>query len=279
VLSCIDRLLLTGRTALVVGTSPSGMGGATAIALAEAGARVVAVDVEESVAIETAAEITRRGGTAVGLFADAMNTDSVRNAVATAVVEFGPIRCLVNVVGGTRPETWRRSEDLTDDVLQETLAFNLGAMNRCSREVARHMMKTGTTGSIVNFGSISAVTSAPYHAAYGAAKAGVISLTRSMAIEWGARGIRVNAVLPGTVATGHTGRMTPLNWNDSSRPPLGRFTEKEEVAGAVVFLLSDLAGAITGQTINVDAGTTARNQVGNADLFEPRIWPPSVGVD
>jgi NAD(P)-dependent dehydrogenase (short-subunit alcohol dehydrogenase family) len=271
-MSYLERLKLTGKTAVIVGASPEGMGGATALALAEAGAKVVNIDIDEEAVLKISEEVKTRGGEALGLTADAMDAESIGDAVATAIDRFGPIDCLVNVVGGTRPQTWRRMEDVSDDLLRSTFDFNTGALFRNTRIVVKTMLESGTDGRIVHFASLSGLTSAPYHGAYGAAKAAVMSLTRTMAVEWGVRGIRVNAVAPASVVTAHTQSMARLGWEGNPPWPLHRFIEKAEVASTVLFLLSDLAGAITGQTLNVDSGASARSPVGDPELFEPRIW-------
>lgn len=255
----VDRIRLDNRVALVMGTALQGMGGSTALTLAGAGARVITADIDLAAAEETAQEIRRRGGSAIAVRVNALDDDDVERAVGIVAAEVGGIELLVNVVGGTRPATWRPIEEISDADVMANWDLNFLSAWRASRAVARRMIAEGRPGSIVNFASISGLTSAPFHAAYGAAKAGVISLSKSMALEWGQYGIRVNAVAPGTVATAHTQSMKKLDWAGSTPPPLGRYVVADEVAGAALFLLSDLSSAITGQTLTTDAGVSARH--------------------
>jgi 3-oxoacyl-[acyl-carrier protein] reductase len=271
----VDRIRLDGRVALVMGTALSGMGGSTALTLGAAGALVVAADVNPDAAEETAEEVRRRGGRAIALRVDALDPADVDAAVGRATAETGGIDLLVNVVGGTRPATWQPIEVISDDDILASIDLNLMSTVRASRAVARRLIAEGRPGAIVNFASISGLTSAPYHAAYGAAKAGVISLTQSMALEWGQHGIRVNAVAPGTVSTEHTRSMKTLDWAGSTPPPLTRYAQMDEVASAALFLVSDLASAITGQTLTADAGVTARHPShDDPQHFAARILSP-----
>jgi NAD(P)-dependent dehydrogenase (short-subunit alcohol dehydrogenase family) len=270
-----DRIRLDGRIALVMGTALQGMGGATALTLAGAGAHVVTADVDLGAATETAQEIVRRGGQATAIRADALNSESLDGAVGEIWSQLGAIELLVNVVGGTRPATWRPIEEISDADIAASWELNFMSAVRSSRAIATRLIQDGRPGSIVHFASISGLTSAPFHAAYGAAKAGIVSLTQSMALEWGRFGIRVNAVAPGTVATAHTRSMKTLDWAGSTPPPLGRYTEMDEVASAALFLVSDLASAITGQVLNADAGVTARSPAHpDPEHFRARVQTP-----
>ena len=270
----VERLRLDGKVAVVVGAAPGGMGGATALAVADAGADVVVIDVRDEIGAEMVAEIEARGGRALALTADARSTPEVRAAFDAAAKHFGPLSCLINVAGGTRPETWARIEETNDEVMEAAIELNFGAMFRCCREGARRMMDAGRGGSIVNFASISGIRAAPYHATYGAAKAAVMAMTQSMANEWGDHGIRVNAVAPGRVSTARTRAMIGLGWDADSVNLLRGEFPADDVASVVLFLASDLASSVTGQTIAVDRGVTGRHPMGGRELFASRITPP-----
>jgi NAD(P)-dependent dehydrogenase (short-subunit alcohol dehydrogenase family) len=270
----LERLRLDGQVAVVVGAASGGMGGATALAVADAGADVVVIDVRDDICAEIVAEIEAAGGRALGLTADARSTQEVRAAFDAVAEHFGPPSCLVNVAGGTRPETWARIEETSDEVMSAAIELNFGAMFRCCREGATRMMAAGRGGSIVNFASISGLRAAPYHATYGAAKAAMMAMTQSMANEWGDHGIRVNAIAPGRVLTARTKAMIGLEWDGDRGNLLPGDFPTEEVASVVLFLASDLASSVTGQTIAVDRGVTARHPMGARDLFAPRITPP-----
>jgi NAD(P)-dependent dehydrogenase (short-subunit alcohol dehydrogenase family) len=265
-----DKISFSGRTALVMGSGRLGMGGETCRALAELGARIVAVDITQERVDEISADVKQRGAECVGIVADLRDSAAIRDVVDVATKTFGDIHLLVNVVGGSKAGTWRPLEQYPDDVFDDVVALNLRAMFRASREVAAHMIRRKVDGRIVNFASTSGLASAPFHGAYGACKAGVMALTRTMAAEWGRYGLRANAVAPGLIATVRENAVEapkiPINWN-----PLVRHATMGDVIGAVVFLLSDLSHGMTGQVLNVDAGASIRNPLGGAEFFEEYV--------
>jgi NAD(P)-dependent dehydrogenase (short-subunit alcohol dehydrogenase family) len=267
---------LDGKVAVVVGAAPGGIGGATALAMADAGADVVVIDVRDEIGAEIVADIEAAGGRALGLTADARSSEEVRTAFDAAATHFGVPSCLINVAGGTRPETWARIEETDDEVMSAAIELNFGAMFRCCREGARRTMEAGIAGSIVNFASVSGIHGAPYHATYGAAKAAVIAMTQSMANEWGDHRIRLNAVTPGRVVTARTKAMIGLGWKPDSFNLVPGDFPASDIAAVVLLLAPDLASSITGQTIAVDRGVTARHPMGGRDLSAPRITPPQV---
>jgi 3-oxoacyl-[acyl-carrier protein] reductase len=269
----IERIRLDGRTALVMGAGGQGHGLPTALALAEAGATVVAVDIDEAEAQKTASRITDGGGTCIAMCVDARDSRAVGTLVATVSSEVGPIHHLVNVVGGSRLGQDSRAEEMSDELFDDAIEFNVKTHFIACRAVAKLMIEQGIRGSIVNYASISGTHSQPYQIGYAAGKAAVMGMTRTMAVEWGPHGIRVNAVAPGGgILTANFMRFKESStgpfYDQAKENPLGRGVYPEEVAATVLFLISDLSSAITGQTIAVDTGVTVRPPSMSLDIFE-----------
>lgn len=241
---------LREKVAIVTGAS-RGIGRATALALAAQGAKVVVNYASSSTAADqVVAEITEAGGTAIALQADVSKTDQV-DALFNQVMEtWGRIDVLVNNAGITRdtlllrmkPEDWQAVIDL-----------NLTGVFLCTRGASKIMLKQ-KSGRIINITSVAGQMGNPGQANYSAAKAGVIGFTKTVAKELASRGVTVNAVAPGFIATDMTKELK--NTEDILKfIPLGRYGEAEEVAGMIRFLASDPAAAyITGQVFNVDGG-------------------------
>jgi 3-oxoacyl-[acyl-carrier protein] reductase len=225
-------------------------------------------------------EIRARGGRAISIEADLRQSQEAERTVQHVVAELGGLDVVVDVIGEIR---WGRVSDLTDDDWDYSLdsvlrhAFNLG------RAAGRRMVDQGTGGSIVSVSSVSGLASAPFHAPYGAAKAGLMSFTRSLAIELAPSGIRVNCVAPGSIATPRVAARVATAGDGGggiqpSRAPLGRMGEPDEVAKVVVFLASELASYVSGETVVVDGAATAQFALGrisadqipdNATLEQP----------
>ncbi len=268
---------LAGRAYLVGGAGGGGIGTAICAMLAEAGATVIAIDKTELGRDTATAALARVGGRHLVLEADLTDTASVETALAEAA-EAGPIHGAVNVVGGMLPHHWTALTDpLAPDAFDDVMRFNLKPALITSTVVARVIAAHGQGGSIVNIASAAGLASMAYGAGYGAAKAALINLTRSMAVEWGRYQLRVNAVAPGTIRTRKLGRArfdqaAPGTGESAEMArltraviPLGRRGESEDVAGAVLYLLSDLARYVTGQTIAVDGGALARAPYNDGD--------------
>ena len=250
-----DDALLTGRTAIVTGAG-AGIGKGVAIVLARFGARVVVAELVADAGERTADEIRRAGGDAIAIATDVRQPDQVAHAIATTVDRYGSVDVLVNNAGGTFASPFLDSAEKGWDALHRA---NLKSVLHCTQAAARRMVEQGRGGSIINVVSIEAVRGAPGYAPYAAAKAGVVSLTQTLALELAAHRIRVNAVAPDICMT--EGLRALVSEADRNRfdwtVPLGRAGEPDDVAGAVVFLASELGRYVTGVTLHVDGGTHA----------------------
>lgn len=250
------ELELDGRAALLAGAG-AGIGRACGRALVEAGARVACADVDASAAEQLAAELVAEGGDAFAIEADLRNRAEVERAVATTAERFDGVDVLVDVIGEAR---WNRVLELTDADWDESFDLVLRHAFLLAQLAGRRMRDQGRGGAIVMVSSVSGLHAAPLHAAYGAAKAGMIALVQTLAVELAAFGIRVNAVAPGSVRTPRVlAMLTPERQRESGKSiPLGRMAEPDDIASAVTFLASSLAGYVTGQTLVVDGGATAQ---------------------
>ncbi|MEV7074062.1 SDR family NAD(P)-dependent oxidoreductase [Streptomyces sp. NPDC093990] len=244
-----------GHAALVTGAA-RGIGAAAARRLAEEGARVVLADRDGQVAEETAAHLREQGLTARAVECDVADRAAVEAAVAHTVAAFGSLDVLVNCAARCTPETPLFEDDSDEDWARD-LDVTLSGPYRCSRAALPHLAASGR-GAIVTIGSVNGLQDFGNHA-YSAAKAGLGSLTRTLAGHAAARGVRVNLVVPGTVRTSAwEGRDSELA--DLRRLyPLGRVGEPEDIAAAVAFLASRDAAWITGTALVVDGGLTAVN--------------------
>ncbi|NJP08236.1 MAG: 3-oxoacyl-[acyl-carrier-protein] reductase [Leptolyngbyaceae cyanobacterium RU_5_1] len=240
---------LRGKVAIVTGAS-RGIGRATALALAAEGARVVVnyASSRES-AEQVVAEIAAIAGSAIALPADVSKADQVDGLVNAVMEKWGQIDVLVNNAGITRDTLLLR---MKPDEWQEVIDLNLTGVFLCTKAVSKIMLKQ-RSGRIINIASVAGQMGNPGQANYSAAKAGVIGFTKTVAKELSSRGITVNAVAPGFIATDMT---STLNAEEILKfIPLARFGQPEDVAGMIRFLAADpAAGYITGQVMNVDGG-------------------------
>ena len=244
-------MLLDNKIALVTGAS-RGIGKAIAIALAKSGATVVinyAGNINAAKEVES--EINAINGKAIIFQADVSNVDAVENMIKAVVEQFGRIDILINNAGITRDNLLMRMKESDWDEVMNT---NLKGVYNCTKSISRIMMKQ-RYGKIVNMTSVVGLTGNAGQANYAAAKAGVIGFTKSVAKEFASRGINVNAIAPGYISTDMTAVLSDEVKKDfAAKIPFGRIGQAEDVAEAVLFLVSDKSSYITGQTINVDGG-------------------------
>jgi NAD(P)-dependent dehydrogenase (short-subunit alcohol dehydrogenase family) len=249
------------QVALVTGAA-AGIGWATARRFAAAGHAVALLDLRLDLARERAAEL---GENSLALQCDVSSEDEVKEAIGAVLDRFGGLDAVVNNAGIGNPHVPTLEQDV--ESFERILRIHLSSTFMISREAARIMLEAGR-GTIVNISSIAGVTGLPRRNAYGAAKAGIIAMTRSMACEWAGGGIRVNAVAPGFVATELVRRLEEDGSINiprlESRVPMGRLARPEEIAEAIFFLCSPAASYITGSVLSVDGGWAAFGDAGPA---------------
>jgi NAD(P)-dependent dehydrogenase (short-subunit alcohol dehydrogenase family) len=246
---------LTGKNAFVTGAS-RGSGPAIAVALASAGADVALVARSEDGLAETASDITALGRKAFVIPADVTSQPAVADAVAAAIDALGWVDIVVNNAGGSNFMVGFR--DLRLPGWDKIMRLNLDSAVYVCHAFAGHLLDR-REGSVINVASVAGVLASPFLGPYGAAKAGLISLTKTLAAEWGGEGIRVNALCPGWTATDLNRNL----WEDPqagpatvASVPMRRWGRAEEMAGPAVFLASPASSYMTGQVLLVDGGQT-----------------------
>lgn len=252
---------IAGKVAMVTGAA-SGLGRACAIALARAGAKVVASDRVLEGRRETMERIVRAGGEAADFACDVTNAQDVARLVDFAVERFGSLDIVINSAGITG--RLAPLEDYDEANWDRVIAINLTGTFLCTKYAIAQMLRQGTGGAIVNISSIAGLRANGAGAtAYTTSKHGVIGFTRDVALEMASRGIRVNALCPGTVETPMTVEARRFDLDPAARAaaaavhPMGRFVEADEVAAAALFLCSDAASATTGHALPIDCGRSA----------------------
>ncbi len=246
---------LEGRTALITGAS-RGIGRAMALAFAEAGADVAVLARDVDRLGEVADAVQRQGRRALVLPCDVTDTEALTESVRSAVDGLGGLDVVVNNAGGNSFSTpfvsMRRSG------WEKTLALNLGSTYAVCQAVGPHLLER-RRGSVINVASVAGLLATPTMAHYGAAKAAVLSLTRTLAAEWAWAGVRVNALVPGWIETD----LTEFAREDEAtgdallaRVPMGRWGRVEEMTGPALFLASDASSFVTGHALVADGGMT-----------------------
>jgi NAD(P)-dependent dehydrogenase (short-subunit alcohol dehydrogenase family) len=257
-----DPTRLAGRRVVITGGG-SGIGAASAVRLSAEGASVAVLDALADPAAEVAARISATGGHAVAVRCDVADEAQTKDAIRQAADALGGIDGVVCSAGITRPA---RTHELTLADWYKVLDVNLTGSFLAIRESLPHLLEAGS-GSIVTIGSVASLVSAGRTCAYDASKAGVLQLTRSVAVEYVDDGIRANCLCPGAVATGLVANTRALHGPDNSdrvagasariQAPMSRVADPAEIAAVVAFLLSDEASFLTAAAVAVDGGYTA----------------------
>ena len=248
-------LALDGKTAVVVGGT-SGIGRALSLGLAGAGADVVASARRTEQVDAVASEIERAGRRTLRIASDVTDRASLERLLVATVGSFGKVDILINCAGITKRVS---SLDMSEQDWNHVLDTNLSGTLRACQVFGRAMLERGR-GSIINIASLASFVALYEVAAYGASKAAVVALTKSLAIEWGSRGVRVNAIAPGVFRTDLNQALldgTERGRELLLRTPMNRYGRLEELAGAAIFLASDAASFVSGEVLVVDGGFLA----------------------
>jgi NAD(P)-dependent dehydrogenase (short-subunit alcohol dehydrogenase family) len=255
------------RTVVVAGAGGDGIGTGVSALLVRSGATVLGLDVdrdalaatERTVGDDDAARFVR-------VIADVTDPAAVEGALG-ALDGLPPLLGLVHVVGGMPFSDWSTITAMPPTRFASVIELNLQSSFVTTQAVARRLVAAGSGGSIVLISSISGTQAMPFGAPYAAAKAGILAFARTGALELGPLGVRVNAVAPGTIRTAHSERGTPTvdSPEEQLAIPLRRRGAPDDIAGAVLYLLSDLASFVSGHTLVVDGGSSARPSFLDAD--------------
>jgi 3-oxoacyl-[acyl-carrier protein] reductase len=248
--------MVEGKRVLVLGGGGDGIGRAIVRRLGDAGAAVVVADLQQHRAEEAAAELVERGKSAWPAWGDVRSATELETMVGSAVDLLGGLDGLVTVVGGQVAFVPSgRLHELTDEHWDTLYEVNLRYVARAVRQVLPVFLEQGEGGVIVSVGSVVGFMAAPLQAAYGVAKAGLLSLARTVAAEYAADGVRMNVVAGGAISTGVANTVSSA-WVDEI--PVGRYGTSDEVADAALYLLSDASSYVTGQQIVLDGGVSVR---------------------
>jgi 3-oxoacyl-[acyl-carrier protein] reductase len=248
--------MVQGKRVLVLGGGGVGIGRAIVRRLSHAGASVVVADLQRDRAEEAAAELVDQGAAAWPVWGDVRSANELKTMIGSAVDLLDGLDGLVTVVGGQVafvPAV--KLHEMADDDWDSVYEVNLRYVVRAVRQVLPIFLDQGEGGAIVSVGSVTGFMAAPLQAAYGVAKAGLLSLARTVAAEYASEGVRMNVVAGGAISTGvaNTGSE---QWVDEI--PVGRYGKSDEIADAALYLLSDVSAYVTGQQIVVDGGVSVR---------------------
>lgn len=251
---------LDGALAAVVGAGyipeRAGIGRAVAFNLSRAGATVACIDLDAERAESTAKAIRDEGGSAFAVVGNVLDSQDITRAIDESAARLGGLDVCVDVIGTA---WWDRSADVSDDIWDRSIRMNLTQVFYVLRAAIPHLAAGGKGASFTALTSVDGMQSSRYHAAYGAAKAGVISLVQSFADEYGRDGVRVNAVAPGNVGGGNS-EDAPAAFGSNPMNPLAP-PRAQDIADAVLFLSSKLSSRVTGQNLLVDGGNRMANSL------------------
>jgi len=268
-----DLIRLDGRTLIVTGAGGA-IGSTVAVALAEAGASIVLVDTDAERLEAVAARMPDRQHLAV--VADSADEHAFRSVVQSTLERFGAIDGLMCLVGGVEPDEFGPMVSHGIRTYDGLMDRNLKSAVVAHQVTAEHLIGAGRGGAMVSVSAATALASSPFHALYGAAKAALVALTRTEAVEWGPMGIRVNTIAPGAVQTRPAVDPDEMARWERAAIPLGRRVQPIEIAAAALFLLSDLASAVTGQTLVLDGGALAKPAFFDADNVPVFVTDPAL---
>lgn len=256
----IDELMdLKGKRVLIVGGG-QGNGEATAKVLATFGAHVAILDLELDRAQKVAAELEAMGVSSYAISANVLDEADLVAAIEKVDTEFGPLDGMVTIIGMAG---WALLTEMTTEIWDLDHQRNLRYFFWAARELAKRVIARGGKANIVALASIDGIRGSAVHGSYGAAKAGLIHLVKTMAIEWSDKGIRVNVVAPGSIITPRIPEgPADSEFQMSSHLPMPRRGTTMDIAKAVTFFISDLSSYVTGQTLAVDGGYTANGWPG-----------------
>ncbi len=273
----IDQLMdLKGKRVLIVGGG-QGNGEATAHVLATFGANVAILDLELDRAQKVAKDLEARGVSSYAISCDVLVESELAGAIGKVDTDFGPLDGMVCIIGMAG---WAQITDMTTEIWDLDHQRNLRYFFWAAREFAKRVIARGGKANICALASIDGIRGSAVHASYGAAKAGLIHLAKTMSVEWAGRGIRVNIVAPGSIITPRIPENDPASeQNMNAHVPMQRRGKTLEIAKAVCFFMSDLSSFVTGQVLAVDGGYTANGWPGMMETMSRIPVGGTMGVD